>query len=141
MREVELYRIVLNERTPEQTIYLREVSGEKKLIPIVIGIFEANAIQMGLYSIPTERPMTHDLIFSVLSKLNCEAQRVIITRLVKGTFYSDLVVSTPTGIVRIDARPSDAIALAVRKKLPLFVSDEVYNAAAVDDQHNEQFDK
>ena len=67
VRKVKLTRIILNERTPEQTIFLRdEQSG--KLIPIVIGIFEANAIQMGLYKIPTERPMTHDLVSDMLSR-------------------------------------------------------------------------
>ncbi|MDZ7816019.1 MAG: bifunctional nuclease family protein [Planctomycetota bacterium] len=136
MRKAKLARIILNERTPEQTIFLRD-EDTGKLIPIVIGIFEANAIQMGLYKIPTERPMTHDLVSDMLHALGAKLTRVDITRLENGTFYADLHLATEDGLKKVDARPSDAIAFATRFGLPLYVSEEVFEASAIDDRHSD----
>ena len=133
VRKIELCRIILNEKTPEQTIFLKDVEGTGKVIPVVIGIFEANAIQMGLYKIPTERPMTHELIYNILKSLDGTIERIEITRLDKGTFFADIHVRTPNGIKKIDSRPSDAIALATRYSIPIFVSELVFNKAAVND--------
>ena len=133
MKRVTLSRIVLNEKTPEQTICLREVGGRGRIVPIVVGIFEANAIQMGLYNIPIERPMTHDLVFAMLDSLKCSLLRVDIVKLEKGTFYAELVLETPTGVVRVDCRPSDAISLSTRREVPIYMSPEVFASAAVKD--------
>ncbi len=134
MKEVEIFRLVLNEKSPQQTVYLRpkgEYDG--RVMPVVIGIFEANAIQMGLFRIDPGRPLTHDLILGILDALQIKPVRMVINMLHKGTFYALLRLETERGPVDVDCRPSDAMALAARKGFPVFVEDEVFEQAAVED--------
>ena len=126
MIEVQLARIVIRETSDQQSIYLREKSGDRQF-PIVIGIFEAWAIDRRVRDRKTPRPMTHDLMASLVERLGAKLDRVLISDLKNNTFYAKLVLSLASSAepVEIDARPSDAIALAVHLDAPIFVEDRV----------------
>lgn len=122
---MELSRIVINEQSPEQIIVLKEKGGERQF-PIVIGIFEAWAIERRFKDTSTPRPMTHDLLANAISELGGEVRRVVVTDLDGGTFYARLRVQQGKKEHAIDSRPSDAIALAVRLEVPIFVEERVF---------------
>lgn len=111
---------------------------EDRVLPIVVGIPEAHAIQIGVLNEKLGRPMTHDLICNVLAGLGGELQSVTIYKLENDTFFAHLNVDqkTPNGqieqVLRIDSRPSDGIAIAVRMKCPIYVAQEVMDAASQD---------
>ena len=128
-----LSRIVINERSPEQTIFLKEMEPEGRVLPVVIGIFEANAIQMGVCKIDTGRPFTHDLLVSLLDALNAKPEKVVITKLEQGTFFAELQLAVRQGKVSVDCRPSDAVAVSARMGIPIFVDEDVFERAAVQD--------
>lgn len=107
-------------------LILQESDGQRRL-PIVIGAFEAQAIALEMEGIRPPRPMTHDLMKNSLETLGASLVEVIINDLNDGTFYAQLILDTTS--VEIDARPSDAIALAVRFQAPIYVSEEVINEA------------
>ena len=94
-------------------------------LPIWIGIFEAAAIAMELQNVKPPRPMTHDLLKNFIEKLGGETQRVVISDIKEGTFYALIEVQKDKKTLKVDARPSDAIALAVRSHIPIFVSEVV----------------
>ena len=98
---------------------------ESSVLPIWVGIFEANAIAMQLEEVVSPRPMTHDLLKNVIEGLQAEVKRVVITDLKENTFYAKLFVEKDDEIIGIDARPSDSIALALRTKSPIYVADEL----------------
>lgn len=103
-------------------------------LPIRIGTVEATAISMGVDSTPHERPMTHDLLKSVLKSLNAKLDAVAIVDVHGTTFYAQLFLKTESGeALEIDCRPSDAIALAVRMSAPILVDENVLNAATLPD--------
>lgn len=122
--EVELSKIVIRERSPEQYIYLKEIDGERTF-PIVIGIFEAIAINRQIKGEMPERPMTHDLLSGVIEGLDARLDRVVVTDLRGDTFHANLLLQTDGRTVTVDSRPSDAIALAVRQNARIFVAETV----------------
>ena len=127
MIEVQLARIVIRETSDQQSIYLREKIGDRQF-PIVIGIFEAWAIDRRVRDRKTPRPMTHDLMASLVDALGAKLDRVLISDLRNNTFYAKLVLSREGSgdePIEVDARPSDAIALAVHLDAPIFVEDRV----------------
>jgi bifunctional DNase/RNase len=130
---VDLSRIIINEQSPEQQIWLKEREGERQF-PIVIGSFEAWAIERRLKDEGVPRPMTHDLLANTIHELGGELQRVVVTDLVTadhgGTFYAELHVHQGKKDHRIDCRPSDGVALAVRLDVPIFVDDQVFRKLA-----------
>lgn len=131
---VELYRIRQDDRRGAQLIVLRD-RANRRLLHIVIGPFEAEAIRSRVAGVDTIRPMTHDLLANVIHELGCKLSRVNIDRLLDHTFYAHLIVEKDDGtVVEIDSRPSDAIALAVRTGAPLFVEEEVMAEAAVPEE-------
>jgi uncharacterized protein len=109
-------------------LILREAEGPRRL-PIIIGAFEAQAIALEIEGIKPPRPMTHDLIKDVIDTLGYTITEVTITELREGTFYAQLALDTSVGD-HVDSRPSDAIALAVRYGVPIFVSEDVLAEAA-----------
>lgn len=137
---MELSRILIRELSDFQLIELREVAepgemltAEPRSFPIVIGLPEAQAIDRRLRGLSIERPQTHDLLASVIEKLGGELERISITHLSESTFFAELTVRTSEGeIVRIDSRPSDAIALGVAADTPIYVSEEVIESATRD---------
>jgi len=109
-------------------LILKEVDGSRRL-PIIIGAFEAQAIALEMEGVATPRPMTHDLFKSVIESLGSHLDEIYINELTDGTFYSKLYFDAFD--IEIDARPSDAIALAVRFNCPIFISNEIMEEAAI----------
>ena len=125
MIEVELSRIIIDENRKEQVIVLKEKGGSRCL-PIAIGISEATAIKMKLNGFVPPRPLTHDLIMSIIGNLEGELEKVVIDNITEGTFHAKLYLKQDSKKLRIiDARPSDSIALAVRTKSPIFITEQV----------------
>ena len=125
--EMELSRIIISEINDQQVVYLREVGGERSF-PILIGIFEATSINRRLTAPPPPRPLTHDLLKSVITEVGAELQDIVVSSMVDHTYYALLRVKTAGGdMIEVDSRPSDAIALAVHHDpiLPIFVDDSV----------------
>ncbi len=109
-------------------IVLRELHGER-VLPIWVGIFEANAIQLQMEGVQTPRPMTHDLLKTVIDELGGHLERIVVCDLRDNTFYATLHVLSPSGPRVVDARPSDAIALALRTGARIFVEEAVIQSA------------
>lgn len=126
MVEVELSKIIIDEERKEQVVVLKEKKG-KRFLPIIIGIHEAAAIKMQLSGFVPPRPLTHDLVKSIITQLNVFLEKVVIDKLVDSTFHAKLYLRAGSELKIIDARPSDSIALAVRTKSPIFVEEEVFN--------------
>jgi len=124
MVEVDLSRIIINERSEQQVIVLKEKNGPRAF-PILIGIYEATAIDRGIKEYRTPRPLTHDLICLILGSLDIEVERVVVTDLRNQTFYAKIVLQQNGRIVEVDSRPSDAIAIAVQTGTPIFVEEKV----------------
>ncbi len=129
---MQLARIIISEISDNQVIYLQEVDGERQF-PILIGIFEATSIDRRVkedYSPP--RPLTHDLIVSVAERMGAVFESVVISELHEHTYYAKLQLKKDGELIEIDARPSDAIAVAVTfsPPLPIYVSEEVLNEAS-----------
>ena len=117
-------RIVINEVHDQQVVMLREVDGERSF-PIVIGIFEATSIDRRVKGIPNPRPLTHDLVASVVENMGGELQDVYINDLREHTYFAKLRIRHEGELVEVDCRPSDAIALAVTAKVPIYVAEDV----------------
>lgn len=129
MIEMLLSRIVIRESSDHQAIYLRERGGSREF-RIVIGVMEAMAIDRRVRERTTARPMTHDLLANVVKSLGATLDRVIVSDLRDNTFFARLVLSRPDQEqpIEVDARPSDAISLAVSLSAPIFVDDAVLDA-------------
>jgi bifunctional DNase/RNase len=125
MVEMELNKIVIDENRHEQLIVLKEKNGER-VIPIVIGLNEIAAIKSKISGVKAPRPITHDLLYSVINVLEAQVEKIIIDKLENNIFYAKVVFRTKSGETKIaDARPSDSIALCVRAKAPIFVEEDV----------------
>ena len=127
MLEVKVMGIVVDPKASNPVVVLVDLSGQKAL-PIWIGVFEAEAISRGLEEVVTLRPMTHDLMKQILDTFQVTVKRVVIHDLKENTFYANLYLSVDGEELIVDSRPSDAIALAVRVKAPIFVSESVIEA-------------
>lgn len=130
--QMELRRIIINEVDEHQVIVLKEVDG-KRSFPIVIGFFEASSIDRRVRGTQSPRPLTHDLITSVVDQLGGEIQDIIISDLQDHTYFARLRVRKDGELVEIDCRPSDAIALAVTARVPVYVNEDVLDEALEDD--------
>ena len=131
MIQVELSKIIIDEKRQDQIIVLKEKEGERQF-PIVIGFLEASSIKMKLSGIEPPRPMTHDLMVSTIHGLEGKVERLIIDKLVENTFHAKLEIKTKDGQkILIDTRPSDGIAVAVRSGASIFVEEEVLKRAAI----------
>jgi uncharacterized protein len=125
MIEMELSKIVIDEKRHDQLIALKEKGGSR-VLPIVIGLNEASAIKLKISGFKPSRPLTHDLIFTIIKDLEANVQEVIIDKLEDNTFHAKIIIKTAAGSLKtIDARPSDSIALAVRFHAPILVADEI----------------
>jgi bifunctional DNase/RNase len=129
--QMELSRIIISEINDQQVIYLREVEGDRTF-PILIGIFEATSIDRRVKQHAGQleqspRPLTHDLVVSVVEQLGGELQDVVISELRDHTYFARLRIRKDGELVEIDSRPSDAIAVAVTcdPPLPIYVSEDV----------------
>ena len=124
MVPVDLSRILITETSDQQMIWLKERQGDRSF-PIVIGIFEAVAIKRKLNDEPLERPLTHDLLANVISQLDAQVERIVVTALKRTTFFAKIMIRHNGDLVEVDSRPSDAIALAVRVNAPIFVEEDL----------------
>ncbi len=122
-------RVDLQSNTP--VLLLQETDGEGRTLPIFIGTPEAAAIAYALQGVTMPRPMTHDLMRDVLSSLDVEIERVVITELQNSTYSAELRLRRGDDVTVVSSRPSDAVAVAVRTGSPLFVSDELMDAEGI----------
>lgn len=125
--QMELHKIIISEMQDQQVIMLKEVDGERKF-PIVIGSGEAYAIERRLKGILMPRPLTHDLLASVIEELGGEIQRIEINNLQDHTFFARIHIRQNGNTLEIDSRPSDAIALGIATSVPIYVADHVLEA-------------
>jgi len=130
MIEMELIGVRVELPTNNPIVLLKETAGRGRVLPIFIGGPEATAIALALDGVETPRPMTHDLLVTLLGELGARLERIVVTDLQEGTFFADLHLQTPTGPKVVSSRPSDAIALAVRVGAPLFAEEHVVDEAA-----------
>ena len=122
--QMELKRIIISEMHEQQVIALKEVEGDRSF-PIVIGIFEATSIDRRVKGITNPRPLTHDLVANVVENLGGELQDVYINDLREHTYFAKLRIRQEGELIEVDCRPSDAIALAVTAKVPIYVAEDV----------------
>lgn len=125
MVEMTLSKIVIDEKRHDQLIVLREKKG-RRVLPIVIGLAEVLAIRSKISGSKAPRPLTHDLLFSVITALDATVKSILIDKIEDNIFYAKVLLESAAGLeVEVDARPSDSIALAVRAKCPVLVDEEV----------------
>lgn len=129
MISVELIGIQVDPLSGAAALVLREHDAPNRLLPIIVGQADASSVAIAASGARLPRPMTHDLMATLVESLDGHLDAVEVTELAEGTFLANLTISGPAGEHRIDTRPSDAIALAVRLRAPLFVSEAVLDEA------------
>ncbi len=131
MKEIEfkIKGLMMDPVTNSPIVVLQDTTSDT-LLPIWVGIFEANAIALQIEKIDTPRPMTHDLIKCVLNQLEAEVKKIVVTELKDNTFYALIFLTIDGKTVTVDSRPSDAIAVALRTDSPIFVTDDVISKSA-----------
>ncbi|UUO05466.1 bifunctional nuclease family protein [Blastopirellula sp. J2-11] len=129
--QMELSRIIISEINDQQVIYLKEIDGDRQF-PIMIGIFEATSIHRRVKDFASPRPLTHDLICNIIDQMGGELDSVVICDLNQGTYFANLRIKMEGELIEIDARPSDAIAIAVTNQpnLPIYVEEHVLDESA-----------
>jgi uncharacterized protein len=137
--EMSIKGLMVDPITNMPIVILRDKDGQR-VLPIWVGIFEANAIALQIENIATPRPMTHDLLRNVIQDLKASVQKIVVCDLQENTFYALIYLALDSGTVAIDARPSDAIALALRTRAPIFVEDAVIDHAKTVDFSSEKAD-
>ncbi len=125
---VDLAQIIITETRDQQIIVLRERDGDR-VLPIVIGLAEAIAIDRRVKGYQFPRPMTHDLLGNVIEALGGELEKIVINDLRDHTFYAKLLIRQSGELIEVDSRPSDAIALGVAGDTPIYVEEHVFRAA------------
>ncbi|MEZ5203918.1 MAG: bifunctional nuclease family protein [Acidimicrobiales bacterium] len=139
MIEMELVGVRVEMPSSSPLALLREVDGERRVLPIFIGSPEATAIAFALEEVVTPRPMTHDLLRDLLDELGASLERVVVTELREGVFHAELLLHAADGTHSLSSRPSDAIALAARTGAPIFAAEEVLaEAGYVEDEDPEE---
>ena len=137
--EMTIKGLMVDPITNTPIIILRDKDGDK-VLPIWVGLPEANAIALQIENISTPRPMTHDLLRNVIQDLKASVRKVVVCDLQENTFYALIYLALDGDTVAIDARPSDAIALALRTRAPIFVEDTVIDNAKTVDVTSEKAD-
>jgi bifunctional DNase/RNase len=129
MKEVEVAGLAFEAATGAPLVVLRETAEPRRVLPVFVGGTEAAAIGLALTGQTPPRPLTYDLMATLVQSLDAHVERVEVTEVRDGAFFAELALTGPTGGRRLDTRPSDAIALALRLQAPLFVSDAVLDEA------------
>ncbi len=138
--EMTIKGLMIDPITNMPIIILRDQEGQR-ILPIWVGVFEANAIALQIENVQTPRPMTHDLLKNVIGDLSAQVERIVVTDLKENTFYALIHLRTNGHSIEIDARPSDAIALALRTRSPIFVEEAVIqNARSVESSREPSMD-
>lgn len=128
--EMKIRGLMMDPVTNMPIVILKDI-GSDTVLPIWVGVYEANAIALEIEKVTTPRPMTHDLIKNVLVGLESQVHKVVVTELREDTFYAVIWVERDGRIISIDSRPSDALALALRMDCPIFVEDEVLKSSKI----------
>jgi hypothetical protein len=134
--EMTIKGLMIDPVTNMPIVVLRDLAGER-VLPIWVGVFEANAIALQIENVQTPRPMTHDLLASIIGHMDGRVERVIVCDLKDNTFYASVVIQAAGQSLVVDARPSDAIALALRAGSPIFVDELVFQRTNQAEQSGE----
>src|SRR5881628_3584639 len=127
--EVKIRALMMDPNSGTPIIILKDVNSET-MLPIWVGAYEANAIALEIEKIAPPRPMTHDLLRNLITQLGVQVERVVVTSLRDNTFFAEIEMRNSEGsLMRLDSRPSDAIALALRADCPIYVDMEVIKAS------------
>lgn len=129
--QVEVFRVLYEPNTKSNLVLLREIDGVR-VLPVSIGIFEAEAIARALHGITFERPLTHDLIKNLIREMGGTLEKIIINDLKENVFYARLIIRKNGELLSLDARPSDSICIATLWGCPIFVGAQVMEKAGVD---------
>ncbi len=137
--EVEVKNVIFirNDEGDNSFLVLLNEKDGKRVLPINVGLFEAQAIARAKEGIKTERPLTHDLIINIFKELDVKIEKVIINDLIKDVFYARIIVRKDDKLLSIDARPSDSIAIAILANVPIFVSSSVMERASQEIEEDE----
>lgn len=137
MKEMEVHGVNLDVMTNQPVVILKD-SGAKRFLPIWIGQFEATSILMELQGVKPTRPLTHDLLRSIVDALQMKVLKIVINDIQEGTFFARIFLKNKTLELDLDARPSDAIALAIRVKAPIYAVDSVVDKASIISEEGEE---
>jgi len=132
--EMTIKGLMIDPITNMPIVVLRDGGGQR-ILPIWVGVFEANAIALQMENVQTPRPMTHDLLRNVLRDLDARVERVVVSDLRDNTFYATIYIQSGRELRAVDARPSDAIALALRTEAPIYVEESVIDSARGPETH------
>jgi uncharacterized protein len=135
--EMKIRGLMMDPVTNMPIVVLKDVGGQA-ILPIWVGVYEANAIALEIEKVQTPRPMTHDLLKNVLLGLEVRVQKIIVSELKDDTFYALICVERDGEMMTIDSRPSDALALALRMDCPIFVNEQVLKNSKVSSAINER---
>jgi bifunctional DNase/RNase len=124
--KVDISKIIINETVAQQVVVLKETEGERRFFPMVIGMPEILAIDRRLKGVTYPRPLTHDLLANLITEMGGVLVKVIITDITDHTFFANLIINRNGKQLKVDCRPSDAMALGVGLKVPFFVDEEVF---------------
>lgn len=128
--EVKIRGLMMDPATNQPVVVLKELQGSG-VLPIWVGVYEAQAIALEIEKVQTARPMTHDLLKNVLTGLNVHVQKVVVSDLKDDTFYALIWMEREGHTMSMDSRPSDALALALRLDCPIFVEDQVLKSSKI----------
>lgn len=137
--EMTIKGLMIDPITNMPIIILRDQEGQR-VLPIWVGVFEANAIALQIENVQTPRPMTHDLLKNVIDDLRAQVERIVVCELKENTFYARIHMTSSGRAFEVDARPSDAIALALRTHSPIFVEEAVIQSARSVESSKENMD-
>jgi bifunctional DNase/RNase len=133
--EMKIRGLMMDPLTNMPIVILKETSGDG-ILPIWVGVYEANAIALEIEKVVTPRPMTHDLLKNVLVGLHTHVQKIVVTNIKEDTFYAVIWLERDGTLISIDSRPSDALALALRIDCPIFVEEQVLKSSNSNSKSN-----
>jgi uncharacterized protein len=133
MKRVDVIKIAYFPPSKGYAVILKEWGGDRQL-PIIVGSTEAQAIALALENIEMPRPLTHDLMVNILDNVDAEVTKISISELRSGTFYANIEIRFENNRVRVDSRPSDAIAIGLRAGTPIFVNEDLLNIESIENK-------
>lgn len=130
-KPVSIHGLAMDPKNNSPILLLKE-EGAQRALPVWIGTYEANAIATSLANVELPRPMTHDLLHTTILEAGYSVDKVVITEIRDATFYAIVYLTSESGSLELDSRPSDAVALAVRAEAPIFVMEDVLDRSGID---------